>query len=211
MGVILLLASIPAPASAEVPPFDSSIERIDARTRALMKGKSWRSGCPVPIRDLRYLEMRYRTFGGGSRWGEMVVHKRWADEVVSAFEAMYDAGFRIRRMRLVDHYGADDGRSMAHDNTSAFNCRWRANSPGVWSQHAYGRAMDINPVENPYFVPPNDVSPDAGAAFLDRSKDKKGMIHAGDDTVDAFKDIGWEWGGYWANEKDWQHFSANGK
>ncbi len=204
-------ARAPVPAGPTQPPFESSIERISDSVRNLMTGRSWRRGCPVAIHDLRYLTLRYQTFSGGSRMGELVVHERWADEIVTVFSDLYAAAFPIRRMRLVDHYGANDTRSMRHDNTSAFNCRWRAGSPGVWSQHAYGRAIDVNPVENPYFVPPDYVSPPEGRPYLDRSRDRPGMIHAHDDVVDAFRRIDWRWGGNWNNIKDWQHFSATGK
>jgi hypothetical protein len=40
-------------------------------------------------------------------------------------------------MELIDAYGADDHRSIRADNTSAFNCRFVAGHPGVWSQHAF--------------------------------------------------------------------------
>jgi hypothetical protein len=99
---------------------------------------------------------------------------------------------------------------MVADNTSAFNCRWRAGSPGVWSQHAYGRAIDVNPVENPY-VTPTYVSPPAGAAYVDRSQDLSGMIHHRDPVWWAFRAIRWAWGGTWTTVKDYQHFSANGR
>jgi len=113
-------------------------------------------------------------------------------------------------MRLVDHYGADDDRSMTADNMSAFNCRLRAGSSTEWSQHAYGRAVDVNPVENP-FITPTHVSPPAGQAFVDRTQDLPGMIHLHDAVWWAFHSIGWEWGGEWQGTIDYQHFSANGR
>ena len=114
-------------------------------------------------------------------------------------------------MRLIDAYGGDDRRSMRADNTSAFNCRDVAGRPGVWSQHAYGRAIDINPVENPYVSPDGSVSPRKGRRFADRSRDGRGMIHRGDTAVRAFRRQGWEWGGAWSGAKDYQHFSSNGR
>ena len=75
--------------------------------------------------------------------------------------------------------GADDHRSMAADNTSAFNCRFVAGSDGVWSEHAYGRALDLNPLENPYVTESGYVSPPAGAPFADRSRHRRGMVHRG--------------------------------
>jgi hypothetical protein len=123
--------------------------------------------------------------------------------------SLYDARFRIRRMVLVDRYGADDDRSMAADNTSAFNCR-RVEQRTSWSQHAYGRAIDINPLENPYILG-SRVLPPAGRAFTNRSLRRKGMIHAGGVVVRAFASVGWSWGGAWTSPFDYQHFSANGR
>jgi len=191
--------------------FRGTISRIDATARRLMVGRSWRPGCPVPMRDLRLLGLTYWGFDRETHRGHLVVHKRWAKEMLTVFESLYGARYPVRRMRLVDRYGANDALSMAADNTSAFNCRWRAGSPGVWSQHAYGSAIDINPVENPMFVPPNDVSPAAGWSYLDRHGHRRGMIEAHDVVVRAFAAVGWEWGGTWHGTKDWQHFSANGR
>lgn len=190
--------------------FTGTISRLDRDTRQLMRGLSWRQGCPVALSDLRLLRLRYHGFDRESHMGELVVHRRWANEMVRVFRRLYAAGFPIRRMRLVDHYGADDRRSMAADNTSAFNCRWRAGVCCRWSMHAYGKAIDINPVENPY-VWSGGVSPPAGASYLDRSNHRRGMIHRRDRVWWAFHAVGWEWGGDWRDEVDYQHFSANGR
>jgi hypothetical protein len=123
---------------------------------------------------------------------------------------LYHLHYPIRRMRLVDAYGADDHRSMAADNTTAFNCRFVAGRPGVWSEHAYGRAIDVNPVENPY-VAGAHVSPPAGEPFARRSRHRQGMIHRGGPVVRAFASVGWEWAGNWPRVKDYQHFSSTGK
>jgi hypothetical protein len=81
----------------------------------------------------------------------------------------------------------------------------------VWSEHSYGRAIDINPVQNPYVSGDGTVSPPAGAGFTDRSRAAPGMIVADDAVVRAFAAIGWEWGGDWSSAKDYQHFSASGR
>lgn len=124
--------------------------------------------------------------------------------------SLYRQHFPIRRMHLVDAYGADDRRSMAADNTSAFNCRYVAGRPGVWSEHAYGKAIDINPVENPYVTDSGYVSPPARVPFAHRSLRRKGMINRGGAVVAAFAAIDWGWGGNWPWPKDYQHFSASG-
>lgn len=189
-------------------PFVGSISRIDGETRQLMTGSSWRPGCPVPLRSLRLVDLTYWGFDREAHRGRLVVHRRWADDVLDVFRRLYHERFPIRRVRLVDRFGADDRRSMRHDNTSAFNCRYVAGTT-TWSQHAFGRAIDINPVENPY-VDGSYVSPPNGRPFADRSLVRSGMIFRRDVVWRAFQRIGWEWGGTWSSAQDYQHFSANG-
>lgn len=197
-------------AQADDPAYASTVSRVDADLADRMR-RSHRPGCPVPLRELRHLRMTHRDFDGRARTGEMVVHRRWADDVTEVFGRLYDAGFPIARMRLVDDYRADDDLSMAANNTSGFNCR-RVAGQTSWSQHAYGEAIDINPVQNPY-VRPGSIDPPAGRAYAgvrrDRSApDRLGVIRAGDLPVTAFARIGWEWGGYWESSKDYQHVAA---
>ena len=94
--------------------------------------------------------------------------------------------------------------------SSSFNCRTVAGSDGVWSEHAYGRALDLNPLENPYVTESGYVSPPAGAPFADRSRHRRGMVHRGGPVVASFAMVGWQWGGNWPWPKDYQHFSATG-
>lgn len=148
-------------------------------------------------------------FDGRSREGELVVHAAEVNEIVTVFEALYAARFPIEQIRLVDEFGADDDRSMAANNTSAFNCR-QAYGSQRWSEHAYGRAIDINPVQNPYVTRSGNVLPPAGAAYTDRSSGAKGLIPAHGPVTDAFAAIGWVWGGTWSSGKDYQHFSSTG-
>src|SRR5688500_8793972 len=101
--------------------FDASISPIEGKVRERIEGSSWRPGCPVGLGKLRLLGLTYRGFDGDSRHGRLVVHRRHADEIVSVFKRLYAIDFPIRRMELVDRYGADDQRSMRADNTSAFN------------------------------------------------------------------------------------------
>lgn len=128
--------------------------------------------------------------------------------VVTALRILYADHFPIHRMRLVEAYGSRDDRSMAADNTSAFNCRIVPGST-TWSQHAYGRAIDINPLENPE-VDHGVYSPPSGKIYADRSPGDRGIILAGGSAVRAFESVGWGWGGDWRSLKDYQHFSATG-
>ncbi len=200
----------PAPSPSGSSAFHGTVEVVDAETRAgMIESGSWKPGCPVSIEDLRILRLGYWGFDGAVHEGELVVNKDVATDVVGVFRALFANRFPIRRMVPVDAFGADDDRSMAANNTVAFNCRPVTGATGVWSQHAYGRAIDINPVQNPY-VSGTTVAPRAGEAFLDRSLAVRGMIHSGDTAVRAFEAIGWGWGGSWHSLKDYQHFSATG-
>jgi hypothetical protein len=171
---------------------------------------SWRPGCPVPIGDLRLLTVSYWGFDRAVRQGELVVNRDASAAILRVMRALFDARFPIFRMELVDVYHGDDDRSTAADNTSAFNCRIVAGHPGVWSQHAYGRAIDINPLENPEVLSNGSVVPPAGARYVDRSIRAKGLIVQGGVVVRAFAAAGWGWGGNWTSFQDYQHFSATG-
>ena len=204
---------VPAPIASSSDPvaieFRGSVSTLGAATRARMTF-SWRAGCPVPLKDLRILRMAHLGFDGRVHAGELVVHEDHAGDVLGVFRSLFETGFPIERMELVDEYEGDDDLSMAANNTSGFNCRPSTGSPGEWSQHSYGLAIDINPVQNPYVAKNGDVDPPKGAAYADRSTKAPGVIHRNDSVVQAFARIGWEWGGDWTSSKDYQHFSANG-
>jgi hypothetical protein len=206
---IAVMVSADPGEAIERPPYEASTSRLDRATRELMTGVSWREGCPVGLRDLRLVRLTYLGFDREAHRGRLVVHRRWADEMVDVFRRIYNRRFPIRRVRLVDRYGANDRRSMRHDNTSAFNCRYVAGTT-TWSQHAFGRAVDVNPVENPY-VDGSYVSPRNGRKYADRSDIRRGMIERGDVVWRAFHSIGWGWGGTWTSAQDYQHFSSNGR
>jgi poly-gamma-glutamate synthesis protein (capsule biosynthesis protein) len=168
--------------------------------------------CPVRWSQLRYLRLPYVGFDGRDHVGELVVGARYAWDVVGVFARLHDAGWPIRQMRLPSDFGGDDDASMAADNTSAFSCRRVAGSRR-WSDHARGAAVDINPVENPYLVG-RSVRPPAGRAFADldrgvRSSVPSGAVRSDDVVVDAFEEIGWEWGGEWSGSPDYQHFTPS--
>jgi hypothetical protein len=204
----LAAASAPS-ARAAAPPFKGTIHAVNAELKASMiETGVWKPGCPVNIGQLRLLRLTYRGFDKKAHTGYLMVNKVWARPLVGVFKKIYDARFPIKRMRLIDAYGASDAKSMAADNTSAFNGRYVSGTTR-WSMHAYGLAIDLNPVENPY-VASDHVSPVAGAKYANRSLRAKGMVHAGDVVVRAFQSIGWGWGGTWGGTKDYQHFSSTG-
>jgi len=197
--------------AATVPPgpvFQASTLPLTAAMRARMTGVSWHRGCPVALGELRLLRLSYWGFDHAVHQGDLVVNASAAASLTVAFGQLFTARFPIRQMRVVDDFGGDDERSMLADNTSAFNCRL---VPGtdVWAQHAYGLAVDINPLENPE-IQNGKADPPAAAAWADRSRSSPAMIRDGDVAWRAFRGIGWTWGGDWRSLKDYMHFSANG-
>jgi poly-gamma-glutamate synthesis protein (capsule biosynthesis protein) len=190
-------------------PFHSSVVRISSALRERIVGSSWHRGCPVPVRKLRLVRVSLHKFNGTNSEGRMIVHRREAANVAVVMHKLYRAGYPIRHMRLVDAYGADAERSAAADNTSAFDCRHDART-SRWSMHAFGLAIDLNPVENPY-VDGIEVSPAKGQPYADRSSIHPAVINAGDVVVRAFRSVGWDWGGRSAGAKNYEHFSVNGR
>ncbi|MET1005749.1 MAG: CapA family protein [Propionibacteriaceae bacterium] len=203
-------SGLSAPAPRPAVAFASSVSPITAATRRRM-ASSYRAGCPVPVGDLRLVRLSHWDFDGRVRQGELVVEAKHAKAVVGVFGKLYAAKFPIERMRLVSDYAGDDEKSMAANNTSAFNCRTVAGTDR-WSQHSFGAAIDLNPVQNPY-VTEAGISPAAGEAYAEpkaRRATVKGLITADSVVVRAFREAGWEWGGTWQSSKDYQHFSAAG-
>jgi hypothetical protein len=167
---------------------------------------TYRAGCPVAPPQLRTIEVSYWDFAGEPKVGKIVVARRVADDVVDVFRQLWAKRFPIRRLQPISVYYGDDDASMAADNTSGFNCRFVGGTKR-WSMHAYGEAIDVNTVENP-FVRGSTVSPPAGRAFLDRSHYRKGMAVRDGVLVRAFASVGWKWG---ASFGDYQHFSTTGR
>ncbi len=186
-------------------PFRSSIGTVTADDLHA----SWRPGCPLEVDLLRAVDVTHWGSDGKAHTGRLIVASNVAEDMVEIMEALFDAGFPIDRMEPVDAYGGDDDSSMAANNTSAFNCR-ATTGGSSWSEHSYGRAIDVNPLVNPY-VQGGTVLPPEGARYVDRRLDEPGMIHRGDVVVDTFAAHGWVWGGTWSSPKDYQHFSTSGR
>jgi hypothetical protein len=205
----LALLGSPSQPSGASEGWSVEISRISPHLADRMRGNSWHRGCPVRIKRLRLLRLSFHGFDGERHIGRLVAHRDAVDALRRTLRSMWRHGFKVRRMKLVDRYGGSDRRSMRRNNTSAFNCR-KVSGTDHWSQHAFGRAIDINPVQNPYVRSDGTVIPRKGERFANRSRHHKGMIHAGGNTVRAFSRNGWGWGGYWSSSKDYQHFSATG-
>jgi hypothetical protein len=191
----------PSPSPSPVA-FTSSVSPLPPDVAARMQGASWRPGCPVPLSALRLVSLTYLGFDGRPHQGSLIVDAAVTAKIVRIFGALFNARFPIRKMVPVDAYGGSDDRSMADDNTSMFNCR-NAYGNSHWSVHAFGRAVDINTVENPYLPNSHTILPPSGKSFVDRHSLRPGMIVAGDFVVKTFQAEGFKWGGAW---HDYQHF-----
>ena len=169
-------------------------------------GATWRPECPVEPKVLRRVDIDYLGFDGDTHRGQLVVNEDVVDDVIAIVDHLRRIRYPIEKMQTVDHYpGAEDELSMQDNNTSAFNCRPLPGS-AAWSLHAYGRAIDINPLVNPYIDAAGDLQPTTARRYLDRTRDDLGLLHDGDAAVRVFTDRGWRWGGDWRNPIDYQHF-----
>lgn len=221
-------ASAPAPAPTTPSPtlepnpepartrYDGTITRLPGWLAAEMRGTTWKPGCPVPLEDLRLLRFNYHGFGGGIRRGPMVVHEEVAEDVLWVFRQLFDAEFPIKRVGLTTEFVPSDFEPIITSKrsvTASFNCRPVITPLGPsddFSQHSYGMAIDINPVQNPYVTADGFVRNTEARRYLDRSKRLPGVIHPNDVVVRSFTRIGWEWGGSWSGGKDYMHFSTSG-
>jgi hypothetical protein len=197
-------------------PYESDVRPIPAPLEAsLLKTNSWAPGCPVPLSQLRLLTVTHWGFDGRPHQGALVVNREYAAPLAKVFRQLYRQRFPIRHMRLADMYGPRRARPADGDITGSFRCRKAVPSPcnpsasTSWSNHAYGLAIDVNPVENPYVGCGLTRDP-TSLRFVDRSRLRKGMVTPA--VIRAFRSIGWEWGGDWTGDtKDYMHFSHNGR
>jgi hypothetical protein len=213
---VLAAFALPAALVALAPSFQSSIEPLPQPVRAQLRSAgAWHQGCPVPMSGLRLLTVSHRDFRGRTQTGQLIVNRSAAAPLRRVFRQLYHLHFPIRHMRLDDAYGPRAQRPRDGDISGSFECRQAVPSPctggrgtGSWSMHAYGLAVDINPVENPYVGCGQSRDPRA-RRYRDRSVHRPGMVTRR--VIAAFRSIGWGWGGAWAgNTKDYMHFSTTG-
>jgi hypothetical protein len=200
-----------AAAPAALPAYHAQVAVLSPAERRAMTPKVWRPGCPVALSDLRRVTLTYVGFDGRPHRGALIVNRTVAAPVARAFGDLYAARFPIRRMLPIEAYGGSDFGSIEADNTSAFNCR-SATGSSHWSEHAYGEAIDIDPIENPY-VDNGATSHPASRPYVDRARvrTRPGVIAEGGAVTRAFARIGWGWGGRWSGPRDYQHVSASGR
>jgi hypothetical protein len=199
--------TMPTTTRTTAPSFSSSVSLVTAT----QLGGTWHAGCPVDPSQLRLLQLSYWGFDNQPHLGTMVVNVSMVESVIKVFSTLYVARFPIEEMVPEAAYGGNDNVAAAADDTSGFNCRSAvAPGPPQWSMHAYGEAIDVNDVQNPY-IDGTTIIPPAGAAYEDRSDVRPGMAVPDGTLVLAFASIGWQWGGLWSGSRDFQHFSSNGR
>ena len=211
---MLRLLAIPL-ALVALQSYESTVKPLPAPLRANLEASFWQPGCPVPLSQLRLLTVSHWGFDGQVHTGQLVVNQDVARPLAKVFRRLYDLRFPIRHMRLAHAYGPRRAYPADGDVSGSFVCREAVPSPctggsrsGSWSNHAYGHAIDLNPVENPY-VGCGRVHDPSSAPYVDRSRRRKGMVTAA--VVRAFRSIGWGWGGEWSGAtKDYMHFSTTG-
>lgn len=204
-------ASAPAETTTEESMKDEFyILSISDEIFARIDGVSFKADCTLPREDLRYLHVLHKDLDGETHEGELIVNMHIAEDVLEIFRLLYEADYPIEKIRLVDEYGADDERSMADNNSSAFNFRFISYTTTV-SKHGLGLAVDINPLYNPYTKMVNgerSVEPAGAEPYLDRSADFPYKIDEEDLCYRLFTERGFTWGGAWKNSKDYQHFEV---
>jgi hypothetical protein len=205
-------APTPTPTTPS-PPTAGTAGRFVASSAAVTAaelGKSWHVGCPVGPAQLRTVTLTYWGFDNAPHVGHLVVAASVVPAAIQIFATLFTEHFPIRSVQPTADFGGSDDASMAADNTSGFNCRY-AVAPGAprWSAHAFGKAIDVNTIENPY-LEGGKVLPPQGAPYLQRTPYRPGMAVANGQLVRAFATAGWQWGGRWTSSPDYQHFSADG-
>jgi hypothetical protein len=170
---------------------------------------TWDPACPVGLDELRHVRVSFWGFDERPHTGELLILAELADDVVEVFASLFRARFPIEEMRITRAEELNAHPTGDGNNTGAFVCR-PSRGTTSWSEHAYGRAVDINPFHNPY-LKGDVVLPELASAYADRSAERPGMILDGGVVTDAFAGIGWRWGGDWRSSKDYMHFSPTGR
>ena len=215
LALVLLVLALPIAAGAQPESFSASIRPLSGSQQERLRGRFWQPGCPVSLSQLRVLTVLHVSFDMRVHSGQLVVNSEVAAPLAKVFRRLYKLRFPIRHMRFADAYGPEHIRPGDGDVSGSFECRQAVPSPctggsgtGTWSNHAYGYAVDLNPVENPYVGCGMTRDPKT-RQFIDRSRLRRGMVTPA--VVQAFRSIGWGWGGAWAGStKDYMHFSVNG-
>ena len=183
--------------------FTASVHSLTDAEKDKMKGRSWHEGCPVPLDDLAAIQLSYLGYDGDVHEGVLVIQKRLADEVIAMFRELFDAKFRIERMQPYEDFPV--GEYAEHNDTVGFYCRPAQDNPSIFSWHAYGLAVDLNPLTNPYHDPKEGWWPKGSESQSNRNREAAGLLTAKSPAVATFLHHGWAWGGIY-HDPDYMHF-----
>ena len=190
------------------------IEPISEELKEKMRGKSYASDIDETIVNfdmLRHVVIKYNDFDGNIADGELVCNELIAQDLLEIFKELYENGYMLEEVSLIDKYDADDDTSMEANNTSCFNYRLVDRSTKL-SYHAYGLAIDVNPLYNPYVEygkgegGSDYICPTQSVPYAYRDKEFPYKIDENDLCYKLFKQHGFIWGGDWNSCKDYQHF-----
>ena len=181
----------------------AEISPLSPEQRAAMTGKAWQPGCPVGLDELSAVRIRYWAYDSAPHEGIIVIHQRFADDIEKIFRELYAIKFPIANVMPYENF--EVGRSAYSNATVGFYCRRAQDDPTEWSGHAYGAAIDLNPLENPFLDPKDGWWPETATAMAPREPGK-GKVLAGDEVFRIFTRHGWAWGGFYRGEPDYMHF-----
>ena len=186
---------------------ETGIFNIPEELKTEMTGNSYNENGPVKMNELVLVKVKYVNFNDEEKTGNIIINKKLANDILEIFNELYEARYPIEKVNIIDKYSNSDELSMEDNNTYAFSVRPKTGKKS-FSKHAYGFAVDINPVQNPY-IKNKIIEPKTSIDYLDRKNIRKGMIVKGDVCYNAFKKRGWTWGGEWKSLKDYQHFEKS--
>lgn len=192
-------------AAAAQTTFQGSISPIPPALKQRMEKYTWHPGCPVAIKQLALVKTSFWGFDQKPHQGELIVRASLAKQVLAIFHALYEAKYPIQSLTPIEYFQGDDLASMEANNSSAFNCRTNTSNNMEYSIHSYGRAIDLNPLMNPY-VDGKIILPKTASAYLARDPKTPGLITHASAAYKIFHQYGWQWGGDWVHLKDYQHF-----
>jgi len=200
---------LPPPAEVLPAPVDGAFAASVSEVPPEVAARStWQPACPVTLDELRYLTVAFYGFDDRAHTGELLVHADVADDVVEVFRRLFEARFPLEEVRIIRADELDLAPTGDGNTTTSFVCR-PVRQGSSWSEHAYGRALDVNPFHNPY-ERGDVVLPELASAYLDRDRQRPGMVLPGGPATEAFAAIGWSWGGDWDSVTDSMHFSRDG-
>ena len=203
--VALVVFGLPTMVSAQTQanPNTSTISPLSTEMRTAMTGKSWKMGCPVSLDDLVVIRVPYFGFDEKPHNGDLVIHKRFAEEALEIFQGLFAIHFPITKVAPYEEYGPDV--YAERDITVGFYCQKAQDSPGEWGGHAYGLAIDINPAENPFLDAKQGWWPKIAASRAPRDN-ARGKVSPTSEVFRVFARHGWAWGGFYVGEPDYMHF-----